>query len=141
MRCSGLDGTVAEKGIQHITLKTAAGRLALLPNRLALASTLEILGEESTLVLHLAVATENGSEAASGLIRHAAALAGLDREDGRIELTALREASMVYRVEWPLPSGARDEEVRSGLLEALLAHAPGLGVRVISASRRPDRAS
>jgi hypothetical protein len=68
-----------------------------------------------------------------GLFRHAAAEAGMKREEGVAELLAIRNGERIYSVRWLFPQGTAPGAARDAFLRALLARAPGLGLRVVSA--------
>jgi small-conductance mechanosensitive channel len=132
VRIGDREGTLAAKGLLHLTLRTSEGRPVVVPNRVALSQPFERLGEETT--LHLRVVLEaRDLESASGLCRHAAAQSGLRREDGRIVPRAIGEGRLELDVRWPLPDGKEEPAIRAAYLAALLDLAPGLGARVISA--------
>jgi len=100
-----------------------------------------VQGPPETLEGTIVLASARGEEVASGLLRHAAAEAGLRREAGTVRLEGLRDGAFVYRIAWPIPPGAEPGETRDRYLRALAANAVGLEVGVREARLGGDAGS
>ncbi|HEX6853190.1 MAG TPA: mechanosensitive ion channel domain-containing protein [Candidatus Polarisedimenticolaceae bacterium] len=138
VRLGTLTGTVSAKGLLHVALDTDDGERLLVPNRILLETGVAVPGPERALAGEIVVVSARGIDAAVGLIRHAAVEAGLKRDAGRVDLHAVRDARLVFRVDWPLDRGAACAEVRAQFLRGLLEHGPGLEVTVVSALAKPS---
>ncbi len=138
IRTGGYEGIVNRKGLLHVRLQLDNGRIALLPNRWFLRGGVEVLGQERAVILRIVVETIDatggtpGSEAAMGLIRHAAAAAGLKREEGEVRIRSVEGGRVSLTARWPVASG-ETAGIRSSWIEALLEKAPGMHLRVVSA--------
>jgi small-conductance mechanosensitive channel len=131
-------GTVTAKGLLHVALDADDGERLLVPNRVLIETGVAIPGPGRALAGEVVVVSARGIDAAVGLIRHAAVEAGLKRDAGRVDLHAVRDARLVFRVDWPLDRGAAAPEVRARFLRGLLEHGPGLEVTVVSALGTPS---
>lgn len=130
-------GTIAAKGLLHVTLEADDGERVLVPNRVVLETGVILPGAERALAGEIVVVSARGIDAAVGLIRHAAVEAGLKRDAGRVDLHAVRDSRLVFDVEWPLERGAACASIRARFLRGLVEHGPGLEVTVESALARP----
>ena len=139
VRLGGHVGEVAWSGLVHVRLKRDDGGTVVIPNRHLLEQGVEVLGAARRLAGEVVVTAPRGQEAAAGLIRHAAVEAGLRREEGRVDLQAVRDGRLVFRIDWPL-QGEGGAEARAAFLRGLLEHGPGLQVEVHSALAEDPRA-
>lgn len=132
-------GEVVWSGLVHVRLERDDGGTVVIPNRHLLEQGVEVLGAARRLAGEVVVTAPRGQEAAAGLIRHAAVEAGLRREEGRVDLHAIRDGRLVFRIDWPL-QGEGGAEARAAFLRGLLEHGPGLQVEVLSALAGEPRA-
>jgi hypothetical protein len=126
-------------GLVHVRLERDDGGTVVIPNRHLLEQGVEVLGAARRLAGEVVVTAARGQEAAAGLIRHAAVEAGLRREEGRVDLHAIRDGRLVFHIDWPL-QGEGGAEARAAFLRGLLEHGPGLQVEVHSALAGEPRA-
>jgi hypothetical protein len=132
IRIGEIEGTIAGKGLGSLRLRTDSGHVVLVPNRSVSGTPVHVLERERTLGLRLEVRSLAGPAAALGLCRHAAAAAGLAREEGQIELVGVREGVLLFDIVWPVARADRASAARHRFIEALLAGASGMEVEVVS---------
>jgi len=140
IRIAGHEGVVTRKGFLHLTLRGRDDRSILVPNREALLHDVRHVDETRALRLEVVLEQLREDCGPEGLFRHAAAEAGLQRGDGEAVLLAVAEQSRTYGVRWTLPRDAELAATRTAFLEALLARAPGLGLKVVAAREAPASA-
>lgn len=133
IRCGEVTGLVRARGLLYTQLEAEDGDLLLLPNQRLLQQPLELIGKERVLSMQVLIAGQGGAETAPGLFHLAAAACGLKRQDGRIDLVAVRDGGIVFRVEWPIPSGQSAAELRSQFLKALMVKSSGMHLAIASA--------
>ena len=138
IRIGSYEGRVERKGTVHLSLRVHGGNLVLIPNHQILALPVEILDGGPVLRLEAVLRVAGQPDTAAGIFRHAAALAGLDRAAGRIELVAIRGGLLVYQLEWPLPRGEEGTLARGRFLLSLQEKAAGMHVEVVSATMRGE---
>lgn len=134
IRTPGFEGIIRHKGLLHVRMQLDDGRVVLLPNAWFLRHPVEVVGQERRLILRLTLEPREGLECAEGLIRHAATVAKLKREEGEVRLREIREGTTIFDVEWPV-TGGDAQAARAAFLAALLDRAEGLHVRVVSVRR------
>lgn len=133
VRLGETEGVVEHKGFLHLHLRLRDDRIALVPNRRVVLEDLRVVDAERALRFRVLLRPLRDDCAPEGLFRHAAAEAGLRRDDGRVSLAGVREGVLDFSVTWPLPSSADPAESRDRFFRSILARGKGLGVEVVSA--------
>ena len=139
VRFGRLHGTIRTKGWFALLLETEDGRRLLVPNRLLFRQPIEIATDRRLPSLLVALESERGLEHAEALFRHAAALAGLAREGGRIALIGYRERAWRFEVSWTIDAEAERPQAIAAFLDALVEKAPALGLRVVEVRELSSR--
>ncbi len=138
VRLGEAEGVVEHKGFLHLHLRLRDDRVALVPNRRVVFEDLRIVDAERALRLRVLLRPLREDCAPEGLFRHAAAEAGLRRDDGRVLLVGVREGLLEFSVTWPLPPSVDAAESRDRFFRSLAARAKGLGVEVVSAGEAAE---
>lgn len=137
IRTRGVEGLVKRKGLLHVRILLDDGRITLVPNRWFLRGATEVLGGDRRVILSIQIQSTAGDgvppsiDAAMGLVRHAAAIAGLKRDEGEIEVMGLEEGRIRIAASWRVDAGDAPM-VRSAWIAALLEKAPGMHMRIVS---------
>ncbi len=133
LRIGETEGVVDHKGFLHLRLIQNDGQVVLVPNRRTALEDLRIVDAARALRAEVVLRPICEECVPDGVFRHAAAEAGLRRDDGRIELREVRAGALVYRIVWPLTAQAREAEVRDAFFRSLFERGHGLGVEILSA--------
>jgi hypothetical protein len=137
VKTQGFEGVVKHKGLTSLRLEMDDGRMIILPNHLALESPMEVILKSRKLLLLVTLESVGGGDACVSILRHAAAEAGLKREEGVITLIAIRENHMDFQVEWPVPAGDSRKETRDRFLKTIHARIQNSGeTKLIAAAPR-----
>lgn len=139
VRFGRLRGTIRNKGWFALLLETEDGRRLLVPNRLLFRQPIEIATDRRLPSLLVALEAERGIESAEALFRHAAALARLERDAGRVSLIGYRDRAWRFEVSWAVDSETERPRAFAAFLDALVEKAPALGLRVVEARELSSR--
>lgn len=133
VRIGSVEGVVEHKGFLHLRVRLRDDRIAFIPNRRLLLEDARVVDADRAIRAEVVLRPLRDDCVPEGLFRHAAAEAGLRRDDGRVELVEVRDGDLVFRVSWPLPSQADVAASRDALFRSMAARGKGLGVEVRSA--------
>jgi small-conductance mechanosensitive channel len=132
LRIGDTEGIVERKGFLHLRLRQRDERIVLVPNRRTFLEDVRVADAVPALRAEIVLRPTREDCAPEGLFRHAASEAGLKRDEGHVELRAVRDGALVYRVEWPYAPHPRTAEIKTAFFGSLLARGKGLGVEILS---------